>query len=212
MKIFLVRHGMTEWNIQQKWQGTVDIELSNIGIKQAKNLAKRFKNENYVKVYSSSLKRAYSTALPIAENINSKPMVVKGLEEANVALWNGYQINDVKTRFKREFELWSNDPWAFVEGVESLAEVQQRGVKTIKRILAENTENIVIVSHGLLIRTIVCWVLNLPLNQHRRFMLDNASVTTFEYFDNRMKLLSLNETWHLDLERIIHPKTVEEEL
>lgn len=213
LKIFLVRHGMTEWNFQRKWQGNVDIELNKIGIKQAENLAKRFQGESYVKVYSSPLKRAYATALPIAKNIDSQPLIIKEFEEANVSLWNGYNINDVKSKFKKEFELWSNDPWAFIDGVESLAEVQQRGVKSVKKIIQENSDkNVVIVSHALLIRTIICWVLNLPLNQHRNFILDNASVTTFEYNEGKMRLLNLNETWHLDLERIIHPKTVEEEL
>lgn len=216
MKVFLIRHGLTQWNIDKKWQGNVDIELSEIGLIQAENLAKRFKNEKYAKVYSSKLKRAYQTALPIAQNINSKPIIIEGLEEANVPLWNGYNINDVKTKFQNEFQLWSSDPWAYVDGVESLGEVQKRGIYALKSILNNNENNIndnnvVIVSHGLLIRTIVCWILNLPLNQHRNFMLDNGSVTTFEYENGKKRLLNLNETWHLDLDNIIHPKTAEEE-
>ncbi|WGS65578.1 histidine phosphatase family protein [Marinitoga aeolica] len=212
MKIYLIRHGMTDWNLQRKWQGNVDVELNEIGIKQAENLKGRFKNEYYVKVYSSPLKRAHRTALPISENIKSQPIIIEDLKEAHVALWNGYNINDVKKKFPKEFELWSKDPWAFVNGVESLAEVQQRGVKALKKIISENEKDIVVVSHGLLLRTVICWVLNLPLNQHRNFMLDNASVTTLEYINGNIRLLNLNETWHLDLERIIHPKTVEEEL
>jgi probable phosphoglycerate mutase len=211
LKVFLIRHGLTQWNIEKKWQGNVDIELSEIGLIQAENLAKRFKNEKYAKVYSSKLKRAYQTALPIAQNINSNPIIIEGLEEANVPLWNGYNINDVKTKFPNEFQIWSSDPWAYVDGVESLGEVQKRGIYALKSILNNNNNNIVIVSHGLLIRTIVCWILNLPLNQHRNFMLDNGSVTTFEYENGKKRLLNLNETWHLDLDNIIHPKTVEEE-
>ncbi|SHE36678.1 probable phosphoglycerate mutase [Marinitoga hydrogenitolerans DSM 16785] len=212
MKIFLVRHGMTDWNLERKWQGNVDIELNEIGLKQAENLGKRFKNEHFAKVYTSPLKRAYKTALPIAKNIKTEPKIIKDFMEVHVSLWNGYNINQVKKRFTKEFELWSNDPWAFVNGVESLGEVQQRGVKALKNVIAENNDNIVIVSHALLIRTIICWVLNLPLNQHRHFMLDNASVTTIEFNENKLRLLNLNETWHLDLEKIIHPKTVEEEI
>ncbi|KAF2956837.1 histidine phosphatase family protein [Marinitoga sp. 38H-ov] len=211
MKVFLIRHGLTQWNIEKKWQGTADIELSKIGLIQAENLAKRFKNENYSKVYSSSLKRAYQTALPIAKNINSTPIIAEGLEEANVSLWNGYNIDEVKSKFSNEFKLWTSDPWAYIEGVESLGDVQKRGIFTIKNILKNNNDNIVIVSHGLLIRTIICWILNLPLNQHRNFMLDNGSVTTFEYENGKKRLLNLNETWHLDLDNIIHPKTAEEE-
>ncbi|AEX85477.1 hypothetical protein XO10_05270 [Marinitoga sp. 1135] len=213
MKIFLIRHGMTDWNLKRKWQGTVDIELNDIGKEQARNLGKRFKREKYSKVYASPLSRAYNTALEISKNINKKPIIHEGLKEAHVELWNGYHIDEVKENFPEEFKLWGNDPWAYIKGVESMAEVQARGVKALKEIV-NNTynENVVIVSHALLIRSLICWVLNLPLNQHRNFMLDNASVTTIEFENNRYRLINLNETWHLDIERIIHPKTVEEEI
>ncbi|WP_129409075.1 histidine phosphatase family protein [Marinitoga lauensis] len=163
MKLYLVRHGMTDWNLHRKWQGNVDIELNEIGLKQAHNLAGRFKREHYIKVYSSPLKRAYKTALPIAENINIQPIIIDDLKEAQVSLWNGYNINDVKNKFSKEFETWSKDPWAFVEGVESLAEIQQRGVRALKKIINENEDDVVVVSHALLLRTVICWVLNLPL-------------------------------------------------
>ncbi|GAB6189099.1 histidine phosphatase family protein [Marinitoga arctica] len=212
MKIYLIRHGMTDWNLKRKWQGNVDIDLNEIGIKQAENLGRRFKNINFVKVYSSPLKRAYNTALPIAENIQSKPEIIEDFKEVQVSLWNGYNINEVKKKFSMEFELWSKDPWAFISGVESLGEAQKRGVNSLKKIIRKNDGNIVIVSHALLVRTLICWVLNLPLNQHRNFMLDNASVTTIEILESKVRILNLNETWHLDEGNLIHPSTVEEEM
>ncbi|KLO21654.1 MULTISPECIES: histidine phosphatase family protein [unclassified Marinitoga] len=214
MKIYFVRHGMTNWNLQKKWQGNVDTTLNDVGLKQAENLGIRFKKEDYDIVYSSPLKRAYQTAVKIADNIKSKPIIIEDFKEARVKLWNGYSITEVKEKFPEEFKLWSEDPWAFVNGVESLAEVQQRSVKALKKIISENSvdKNIVIVSHALLIKTLICWILNLNLNQHRNFMLDNASVSIVEYNENKFRLLNLNETWHLDLEKIEHPKTVEEEV
>ncbi len=62
MKLYVVRHGQTNWNIENRLQGSADIPLNNTGIKQAQNLAETFKNIDIDFIFSSPLQRAYDTA------------------------------------------------------------------------------------------------------------------------------------------------------
>ena len=61
LKLYLVRHGETAWNIDNKYQGITDIPLNEIGIKQAQAIARRMKAFKIDKIYSSDLSRAYET-------------------------------------------------------------------------------------------------------------------------------------------------------
>ncbi|MBP7248292.1 MAG: histidine phosphatase family protein, partial [Negativicutes bacterium] len=70
MKIYLVRHGQTEWNKQKRYQGSKDIGLDNTGLDQAEKLAEKLKNIQWSKVYSSDLQRARKTAETVASKCN----------------------------------------------------------------------------------------------------------------------------------------------
>ena len=69
-KLYLVRHGQSEWNYQKKVQGQQDTILTEQGRIQAKKLGHRLKKENIDAIYSSDLKRAYETANIIGKEIN----------------------------------------------------------------------------------------------------------------------------------------------
>ncbi len=66
--IYIVRHGQTDWNLEGRRQGRIDIELNNNGIEQAKKLHEELKNIKFDIVFSSHLKRAYKTAQIISNN------------------------------------------------------------------------------------------------------------------------------------------------
>ena len=60
--IIVVRHGQTDWNLEKRYQGRMDIELNGTGIKQATEISLKLSNIKFDKVFSSPLKRAYATA------------------------------------------------------------------------------------------------------------------------------------------------------
>ena len=74
-KVFLVRHGETEWNKLGKFQGCQDMALSHEGIVQAQYLSKKF-SDNFDYIYTSSLKKALQTAEVIANNKKIKPTII----------------------------------------------------------------------------------------------------------------------------------------
>lgn len=60
--IYIVRHGQTDWNLEERYQGRIDIELNETGIAQAKEISEKLKNVKFDRIFSSPLKRAYKTA------------------------------------------------------------------------------------------------------------------------------------------------------
>lgn len=197
MKIFLIRHGRTDWNDLNLWQGNCDEPLNQAGFEQARRLAERLSKQSVQIVFSSPLSRAYQTAKVISEELQVPIIVDERLKECEISLWNGLTMQETLQRFGKEYQLWSNHPDAQIDGVESLQNVQDRLVQFIEDVLRKSFESIAVVSHAISLRTLICWVLNLPLNEHKNFSLDNASVTLIEY-KSKFRLIYLNDTCHLE--------------
>ncbi|MDK2945418.1 MAG: hypothetical protein PWQ85_162 [Geotoga sp.] len=199
LNIYLVRHGITDWNKEYRWQGEEDEELNAEGINQAETVQKRFAGDNIKSIYSSTLKRAIKTAEIINRNHNLEINKLSNLDECKVGPFSGLHIDEVKNKYKKEFKEWSGDPWSNIEGMESLGDVQSRSVKAVKNIISkhEKDDKIIVVAHGLVIRTIISWVLKLPITSNSNFRIDNCSVSEVLYENNKFRLKSLNETWHL---------------
>jgi len=197
------------------WQGQRDVELDEEGISQAKATAERFKNMKIDGMYSSGLQRAIKTAEIINQYHNLRIKKDPDFNECNIGNWDGKKLEEILLNYKEELEYWHKDIWAVVEGVEALGDVQRRAVRAIKKIVKEHKleDKIVVVAHGLAIRTIISWILNIPLNQHTAFRVDNTSVSHIIYEgDYRYVLASLNETWHLEyygLETYLTPEEKE---
>ena len=194
--LYLVRHGKTTWNEKRLWQGNVDTELSEEGLIQARKLALRFSYVSIEAVYTSPLKRAYKTAEEIAKVHFMKPICVEDLKECDISLWNGLTLEEVLNRYAEEFHRWNVDPEADIKGIESLGNLQRRIVKAVKEILKNHEGDVVIVSHALALKAFVSWILGIPVTEHRRFKMENASVTVVEFSDNP-RILVLNDTSHL---------------
>ena len=199
MYLYLVRHGETEWNEKGLWQGITDVPLNEKGIEQAKKLAKRLKRVDAV--YSSPLSRSVMTAHEIAKRFQLEVKVEEGLRECEIRLWNGLTVEEAMRKFPYEFTEWNKNPYFETKGLESTASVQKRMVDTVLKIVANErlngSEHVVIVSHAISLRAFICWVLGLPLHLRYNFKLDNASLSVVE-FASRPKLLSLNDTCHLE--------------
>ncbi|MFA7569309.1 MAG: histidine phosphatase family protein [Defluviitoga tunisiensis] len=199
--IYLVRHGITDWNSEGKWQGQRDIELNEEGIMQAQAAAERFKNMEIDGLYCSQLKRAIKTAEIINQYHGLQIERYADLNECNIGPWDGKTLDQILQDYSEEVKYWHNDIWAVVDGVESLGDLQRRAVRALKKITKKHNLNdkIIIVAHGLAIRTILCWILNLPMNQHETYLMENASVSHVIY-DGKYQytISSINETWHID--------------
>ena len=95
-RIILARHGQTEWNLQIRFQGRTNIQLTETGKKQAHSLAERLSSWPAEIIYTSPLDRARYTASAISERHNLTPIVLPEIEEINFGQWEGQSINSLE--------------------------------------------------------------------------------------------------------------------
>ena len=135
-KVFLVRHGETEWNRLGKYQGCMDIDLAAEGIVQAQYISKRF-NGDFDYIYTSPLRRAVDTAEIIAAVKGIKPIIEDDIREINFGEWEGLTIKEISNNFPKEFLKWRSDKLEapMCGGDLSLKNASTRASKAIKKII-----------------------------------------------------------------------------
>mgnify|MGYP000938566794 CR=1 FL=1 len=163
--IYLVRHGETDWNLEQKYQGQQDIPLNATGLNQAQIAAENLSGINFSALYSSDLIRAVQTAQEISRKINLPILTHSALREINQGDWEGKFIKDVLATQGDEVRAVYQNPYtARKPGGESIAEVAERMYAYLDQLAEKHDqEQIIVVSHGLAIATVLCKVRGIPL-------------------------------------------------
>lgn len=187
MQILLVRHGATDWNLQGRCQGSSDRDLSDVGLRQAEQIAKFLSKENIHAIYSSHLRRARRTAELISHPHDLPVMIEDGVRELDHGELEGLTFNDIKTNYGEFLTHWRSIPAEIcVPGGERLADVAERAWNGLNEIVQRHREArcIVVVSHNFPILGILCRVTGTHLNEYRTFRLDPCSVTRLRYDGN----------------------------
>jgi len=201
LEIYFVRHGETEWNNSNRWQGRSDIPLSEKGREQAEKTGRFLKRviPNTAEIFTSDLIRARETAEIIGRYLCKSPIVNPVLREADVGLWNGFGISEAFENFGNLIEYWRKDPWANIPDTEPLGAVQRRAVEFVRYLSSSYPgKQVVVVSHALLIRTALCHAMGLSLENHYRLSIHNCSVSTIGVGGEEIRALELNLWRHLE--------------
>lgn len=183
MKLIFIRHGQTDWNVQGKIQGSYDSELNATGIEQAMSLSEKLFNLNYKfsKIYSSPQKRALKTAEILSKSSNVDYISVKDLQEMNMGKWEGLSWREVEENYPNEYKEWHlNRRYTKTPEGESYQDMLERVLKAIHKIINENNENVVIVSHSAVIMCLQCYVTNTPFNEMLKFKTKTATITEID--------------------------------
>ena len=197
MKLILVRHGETCWNEEKRVQGgSSDIELSDVGVKQAHKLASFLKNEDIAAMVSSPLKRARATADAIASQHQLLVELSNGLKELEVGEFEGMPISTLNTTFSQFLMRWWDEGGAKrLPGGESLVELQRRSWVAIEHLLANHKGGVVVVvSHYFVILAVIFKAIDLPLNSLTKFRVNPGGVSILEIEDYGTRLVGFNDT------------------
>lgn len=180
MKIYLIRHGETDWNKRNIIQGSNDTILNDIGRKQACELAKKMHNDKnicFTKVYTSKQKRAVETAKIISEALDKKYIIVDGLQEMDLGSFENHTWDEAKKKFSYEFSLWmKNRRYKRVPCGESYQDVLVRALDALKKIIESNSENVAVVTHGAVIMAILCLLSKTSFDDILKFSTLNTSI------------------------------------
>ena len=203
--IYLVRHGITEWNCVRRMQGHTDVPLNTEGRVQAALIGARLSAvaPRPTAIWSSDLARAVDTARAIAQPLGLKVQTTPLLRETMLGEWEGLTREEIIARGDSErLEAYLRDSLqASAAGSETLEAVWDRmlrGMDDIRQQCPEET--IVIVGHGGSLRALICAALDAPLSM-RRLWLDNASLSAIEELQGdeepMSRVLLINDTSHL---------------
>ncbi len=196
---YLIRHGETEWNIANKYQGKTDIPLSPKGIQQAEQLSKRLQSVKIDAIYSSDLKRAYDTGMKIAQKKEMKVHCMARLREIDFGEWEGYTIEQLQKIYGESYNNFLLEPYNYpFPGEGSMETVRQRIDEVIQKILQnECGGSIAIVSHGGVLKVALLQLLDLHVSFYKRFWLGNTSLSIIDIKEQGAILSLLNDTSHL---------------
>jgi len=166
LKLYIIRHGQTKWNVERRLQGWNNSDLTQQGIENAKKLAHRLKDIDFDYIYSSTQQRAFHTAEIIRGNRNMEIIQLEGLREMGFGSWEGMKIDDINLKYNNEYDIYLNTPHLYepING-ESFKELFTRAENSLKYILSKKADNILIVSHGVTIKALIAIIKGIPLEE-----------------------------------------------
>jgi alpha-ribazole phosphatase/probable phosphoglycerate mutase len=184
-KIYLIRHGDVSDGEERRYNGHLDIPLTAKGTDQIRRLSVFLADVDLNAVYTSDLRRARVSAEMIAESHGIKPVIEPGLKEYSFGEWEGMTFTEIEKRYPDAFRAWADNPVAFSPmGGESTINVRNRAVPVFHDIADRHKgENIAIVSHGGIIRIIVCELLGMPLEHLFRIEQNFGALNIIEIWD-----------------------------
>ena len=198
-RIFLIRHGETEWNKEGRLQGNSNVLLSPEGIRQAQLLAEHAPFNNVDAIYSSDLSRAVHTAEILAKRFDLPVIQESGFRETNFGRWEGRQISELALDVPDGFEKFFIKPdKVHPPGGETFLESQARVVTALEEIVADHdNQSIIIVSHGSAIRLMLCAALGMPIRKMWAISQFNMAVNIMRVDDGNATVELVNSTLHL---------------
>ena len=209
-RIYLLRHGETTWNVERRYQGTLDSPLSETGRQQTSRTSDALRSAPLRAVYSSPLRRALETAAVIASPHGLPVRTHDGLSEIRVGEWEGLTVAEIETRYGESVRQWYDTPHlARIPGGETIEEMRERAAAAVDEIRRRHEgETVAAVAHGGVNKTILLTVLGAPLSSYWRIRQHNACVNVLEYQGDRAVMLIMNETSHLTAQAAGEPQPV----
>ncbi len=202
-KFILVRHGESLWNSERRIQGSLDPELSPRGRRQTDLLVSHFRSHltpGVAAIVTSPLRRAAQTADQIAAAYRIPMVREPDLREMSLGEWEGMRVTEIQATYPGRYEKWLEDPLTFpAPGGEELRSFDRRVVGALERLQrAHPGADLILVSHGGVIKALLCFALGLDVRHLFRLKQDNTAVNQMELDGQVRRVLLLNDTCHLN--------------
>jgi broad specificity phosphatase PhoE len=199
-RIYLIRHGQTDYNLQGIVQGSsVDTPLNETGRKQAQLFHDQYKHIKFDKIYTSKLQRTHQSVEGfINQNIPWEQH--EGLNEISWGKFDGVKATDEERAYYTSImNRWSlGETHLSIGGGESPETVHERQKPVWDLILSRAEEsNVLVCIHGRAIRILMCYVMNIPLKEMDTFMHDNLCLYLLEYKSGKTTIVKANSQEHL---------------
>jgi len=206
--ILLIRHGETDWNVDKRLQGHIDIGLNEAGQCQVLALGEALAGEGIDAVFASDLQRARDTAQAVAGPAGLTVQIDAGLRERCYGGFEGLRHTEIEARYPEAYRQWkAREPdFRYPAGeriAETMREFYERSVAAVQRVLASGRyRKVAIVTHGGVLECVHHWASQTSFAQPRSFDIFNASVNRLHWDGERAHIRSWGEIGHLQRETL----------
>ena len=198
-RVVAVRHGETDWNVQTRIQGQIDIALNAAGREQTRRLGRALADEQFDAVYASDLRRAADTARAVAERRGLRVRTEVSLRERAFGDFEGLTWAEVEQQHPEASRRWRERDASFgPPGGETLAVFYERSVSALAAIAARHRgEHIAIITHGGVLDALYRAASRIALDAPRTWQLANASINRVLHGEQGFTLVGWNDHLHL---------------
>ncbi len=217
MRLLLIRHGLSTFNLESKIQGRNDMStLTEEGKSQAAKTGEILKEVSIEAIYSSPLQRAKETTNSLLKELEKpiEPIFDNDLLEVDLAPWTGLTTEQVKKKFPKEYQTWKVDPrklelkrtdnGSFYKPIEELSLQAEKFLKKLlKKHTPQSKQTVIVVAHNAILRSLILELTGLNHKGFRRIKLDNTSISILNIKEHQSKeyqvqIECLNSTVHLN--------------
>lgn len=197
--LLLVRHASVDSANRHQYVGRTDLPLSEEGRHQAEALTEPIRRHRPTQCVCSPLRRAIETAEPIVEALGLEPRIEPDLREIDFGRWEGKTFEEICHTDSERVDRWAefSPDFAFPEG-ESIRDFLERVGHAAAKAIASPEERVLVVTHGGVIRAMICHLLGLSPKNYVLFEVTHASLTMVNLFGTNGVLSLLNDTCHLE--------------
>ena len=169
LDLWMVRHGQTDFSRENRFCGSIDPPLSDVGRRMAEALGEARGGEPWTAIYCSPSTRARQTAAPLAKRAKLEPTIDEGLREISYGEWEGMKHEEAKAKFPDVYAYWAQDTASrATPGGETAFMVASRAAPVLERIRREHPEGrVLVVSHKATVRILVCALLGMDVRLFR---------------------------------------------
>jgi phosphoserine phosphatase len=203
-RIYLVRHGTTDWNKEEIFRGRAECQLNETGQEEARALVSYFQDVPIATITSSPLSRAMGTANPTAESEGLPVIPDPAFTDIDFGQWQGLRVQEVQGRYPDLYRLWREDPGAvsFPQG-ETLTQVRRRAWEGLMKLTTGNpNRTVLIVTHRVVTKVLICAALGLDDSHFWQVKQDSTAINCLEFTRGIFNIVLINDTCHLKANKI----------
>ena len=199
-RFVVIRHGETDWNRQQRFQGQIDVPLNEVGRAQALRLAERLSGEPAEMLVCSDLLRTRETAAPLAEAWGTEALPLASMREQAFGMLEGLDVPTIKQRHPELWAAWLVQRADFaLPGGESLRQFHARVLGGLRELAERHAgRTIAVVTHGGVLDMMWRTAYGEPLDGLRRCEIPNTGINRLRWQEGMVVIDAWADAMHLE--------------
>jgi probable phosphoglycerate mutase len=198
-ELTFVRHGETDWNREQRFQGQIDVPLNDTGQAQARRLADALAGERFDLIVSSDLERARQTAWPLEQQQATRALAQADWREQGFGVLEGLSVAEIKARHPQLWAQWlRHDADDRLPDGESVREFHARVIGAVRSLVqAHEGRRLLVVTHGGVLDMLWRTVHDLPLHGPRACAIPNTGINRLRWRAGTLDIVRWADDAHL---------------